>query len=237
MTSAFGCLGIKRLQYFVFCFFSSLKPHWVYKEEIIRSCFKTFNIIQIIVSWKYDSSWWQWGEKWSGRKDGRRGTCVFNCFLIFSLCPAASGAEGRTPETPMTVWIPTVGQGFVLCKACSHTFLFDSCNNTMSLISCHSPPQCNHSSFLLFLDHIKLLLALGLLHMLSPCLGMFSPPPAFPPSLLKYYSLRRCSPRLNYISLLVVLFSMCITYFFFMAVFINLVTYCLHVWTLVFLSK
>lgn len=136
----------------------------------------------------------------------KRWMCVFNCFLIFSLWPAASGAEGRTPEAPMTVWIPTVGQGFVLCKACSHTFLFDSCNNTMSLISCHSPPQCNHSSFLLFLDHIKLLRASGLLHMLSPCLGMFSPPAAFPPSLLKYYSLRRCFPRLSAISLLVVFF-------------------------------
>lgn len=92
----------------------------------------------------------------------------------------------------------------LLCRACPHTFLSDSCNNTTSLISCHSPSPRNHSSVLLFLDHVRLLLALGLLHVLSPCPRMFSPPPAFPPSSLTCYSPRRCSPRWSHISLWVV---------------------------------
>lgn len=120
---------------------------------------------------------------------------VFKCFFVFVFffLPAASGAEGRTPETLMTLFILTVVQGFILCKACSHMFLFDSCNNTMSLISCHSLPRYSHMSLLLFLDPVKLLLALGPLHMFSLCLGMFSPTPTFPPFFLKYHSLRRCS--------------------------------------------
>lgn len=92
----------------------------------------------------------------------------------------------------MTMLILTMVQGLVLCKAWSHTSLFDSYNNTMSLISATVPLDVATWVFLLFLDDVKLLLASGPLHMLSPCLGMFSPLPSFPLSFLKY-PLRRYS--------------------------------------------
>lgn len=50
---------------------------------------------------------------------------------VFPFQPAASGAEGRAPETLRPVLILTAVQGFVLCKACLHTFLFDSHTNTI----------------------------------------------------------------------------------------------------------
>lgn len=95
------------------------------------------------------------------RKGVRRGKPCVQVFFLFDLLLLVLRA-GLLKL--MTVFILTLVQGFVLCKACSHTFLFDSCNTTMSLISCHSPPWCNHVSLVAVLGPCQT----------PPCLGAFA---------------------------------------------------------------
>ena len=149
---------------------------------------------------------------------------VFKCFFLFDL-QCVLLRTGLLKHWWVCSLSQTYRARFVLGKACSHTFLFDSCNNTVRLISCHSSPQCSHRSLLAVLGPHQTPSCLGAFAYVIPLSWNILSSLYFPPSLLKYHSLRRCfwPPKWSYISHLY--FLICTLCFFFMAIFRNIVAY------------
>lgn len=150
---------------------------------------------------------------------------VCKCFFFFLTCCVCCWGQDSWNTDDCAHFHRGTGLGLYSAKHVHTHFSLMLVTTQWGLSPATLPLNEATGVFLLFLDHIKLLLALGPLHMLSPCLGIFFPPPAFPPSLLKYHSLRGrlWPPKWSYIShLYFLIFTPC---FFFMAIFRNVVTY------------